>query len=305
MKQVGLNELLEAGVHFGHQTRRWNPKMRRFIFTERNGIHIIDLRKTLDRLQRAQQAVREVVLRGERVLFVCTKRQLRSIIEQEAQRCGAFYVTERWLGGMLTNFQTIRKQIRRLKELERGQEENAFEFYTKKERLLLERERAKLDKYFAGVKDMTRLPGAVFVVDAKREAIAVREAHRLGIPVIAIADTNVDPDLIDYPIPGNDDAIRSVSLITGAIAEAIEVARKEVPEDELRRVEELEATTYSTETGETKDVERDRKRRRPSRQKRRLRPEVIAQVKKDEGAAEDGAEASAASEAPAAEEGSE
>ena len=279
MQQVQLNQLLEAGVHFGHQTRRWNPKMRTYIFTEKNGIHIIDLRKTLDRLQAAQNAVRGVVLRGERVLFVCTKKQLRPIIEQEAQRCGAFFVTERWLGGMLTNFQTIRKQIRRLKELERGQEENAFEFYTKKERLLLERERIKLDKYLSGVKDMGRLPGAVYVVDAKREIIAVKEAHRLGIPIIAIADTNADPDLINYPIPGNDDAIRSVSLISAAIADSIEVARREVPDDERRRVEELEATTYSTETGE-KQTEapsgEDRQKRRP-RRKRRPRPEVIAQ----------------------------
>jgi len=293
MADIGLDQLLEAGVHFGHQTRRWNPKMKPFIFTQRNGIHIIDLRKTLDRLETARQAVREVVLRGERVLFVCTKRQLRGVIEQEAQRSGSFFVTERWLGGMLTNFQTIRKQIRRLKELERGQEENAFEFYTKKERLLLERERAKLDKYLAGVKDMGRLPGAMFVVDAKRETIAVREAAKLGIPVIAIADTNADPDLIDYPIPGNDDAIRSVSLLTKAIADAVEQARREVPDDDRRRSEELEATTYSTETGETTE---ERPTRRRPRRKRRPRPEIIAQRLKDEdegaedeaGAAEDG-----------------
>ena len=278
--EVGLNELLQAGVHFGHQTRRWNPKMRPYIFTERNGIHIIDLRKTLDRLQNAQQAVREVVLRGERVLFVCTKKQLRGLVEQEAQRCGAFYVTERWLGGMLTNFETIRKQIRRLKELERGQEENAFEFYTKKERLLLERERAKLEKYLGGVKDMSRLPGAIFVVDAKRETIAVREAVRLDIPVIAITDTNADPDLIDYPIPGNDDAIRSVSLITAAIASSIESTRQEVPEEE-RRGPEAEATTYSTETGET--TEKEQPQRRRTRRKRRPRPEVIAQKLKEDG----------------------
>ncbi len=276
MEQVGLSELLEAGVHFGHQTRRWNPKMRPFIFTERNGIHIIDLRKTLDRLEAAQAAVRSVVLRGERVLFVCTKKQLRPIVEQEAERCEAFYVTERWLGGMLTNFQTIRQQIRRLKELERGQEENAFEFYTKKERLLLDRERLKLEKYLSGVKDMTRLPGAVFVVDARREIIAVKEAHRIGVPVIAITDTNADPDLIDFPVPGNDDAIRSVSLITAAIADAVDVARREVPEDERRRAEELEATTYSTETGETTEVQ-DRPAPRRPRRKRRPRPEVIAQ----------------------------
>jgi small subunit ribosomal protein S2 len=280
MSDVRLDQLLEAGVHFGHQTRRWNPKMKPFIFTERNGIHIIDLRKTLDRLLIAQQAVREVVLRGDRVLFICTKKQLRSVIEQEAQRSGSFWVTERWLGGMLTNFQTIRKQIRRLKELERGQEENAFEFYTKKERLLLERERAKLDKYLAGVKDMGRLPGAVFVVDARREIIAVREAAKLGIPIIAIADTNADPDLIDYPVPGNDDAIRSVTLISKAIADTVEIARREVPEDDRRRVDELEATTYSTETGET--TEREKPQRRRPRRKRRPKPEVIAQHLRDD-----------------------
>ena len=275
MSDVKLDQLLEAGVHFGHQTRRWNPKMKPFIFTERNGIHIIDLRKTLDRLRLAQQAVREVVLRGDRILFVCTKKQLRSVIEQEAQRSGSFWVTERWLGGMLTNFQTIRKQIRRLKELERGQEENAFEFYTKKERLMLERERIKLDKYLVGVKDMGRLPGAVFVVDARREVIGVREASKLGIPIIAITDTNADPDLITYPVPGNDDAIRSVALITKALCDTIEIARREVPEDDRRRVDELEATTYSTETGETTEKEKPQKRR--PRRKRRPKPEDIAQ----------------------------
>jgi small subunit ribosomal protein S2 len=305
MQQVGLNELLEAGVHFGHQTRRWNPKMKPFIFTERNGIHIIDLRKTLDRLQAAQQAVRQVVLKGERVLFVCTKRPLRTIVEQEAARCGAFHVTERWLGGMLTNFQTIRKQIRRLKELERGQEENAFELYTKKERLMLDRERLRLEKYLSGVKDMTRIPGAIFVVDAKREIIAVRESHRLGIPVIAITDTNADPDLIDFPIPGNDDAIRSVSLIAKAIADVVEVARKDVPTEELQRVQELEATTYSTETGETTEVEEQPSTRR-RRHKRRPRPEVISQHPKHADAVGAGeapeAEAGAGEEAPVTEE---
>lgn len=285
MSEVRLDQLLEAGVHFGHQTRRWNPKMKPFIFTERNGIHIIDLRKTLDRLQVAQQAVREVVLKGERVLFVCTKKQLRSVVEQEAQRCGSFYVTERWLGGMLTNFQTIRQQIRRLKELERGVEENAFEFYTKKEQLMLDRERAKLDKYLVGVKDMGRLPGALFVVDARRELIAVKEAKKLGIPVIAITDTNADPDLIDFPIPGNDDAIRSVTLIATAIANTIGETRKEVPDEERRRIEEMEATTYSTETGETTEKEAP-KRRRP-RRKRRPRPEVIAAHLKDDEKADE------------------
>jgi small subunit ribosomal protein S2 len=209
------------GVHFGHQTRRWNPKMRKYIFTERNGIHIIDLRKTLDRLRAAEVIVRRRSSQGGAGPLRVHEAAARGIVEEEAERCGSFYVTERWLGGMLTNFQTIRQQIRRLKELERGQEENAFEFYTKKEQLLLDRERLKLDKYFSGVKDMGRLPGAIFVVDAKREVIAVKEANRLGIPVIAITDTNADPDRIDFPIPGNDDAIRSVGLITRAIADAM------------------------------------------------------------------------------------
>ncbi len=298
MQQVELNELLEAGVHFGHQTRRWNPKMRGFIFAERNGIHIIDLRKTLDRLNRAQQAVRDVVLKGERVLFVCTKQQLRSIVEQEAERSGSLWVTERWLGGMLTNFQTIKNQIRRLKELERGQEENAFEFYTKKERLLLDRERLKLDKYFSGVKDMTRVPGAIFVVDARKEGIAVKEAHRLGIPVIAIADTNVDPDLIDYPIPGNDDAMRAVGLITKAMADAVNSAKKDVPDGEKRPVVDKETTTYSTETGETTEVEKAAPARRRPRRKRRPRPEIIAQHIAGEAGAPEGASDAPAAEAP-------
>ena len=274
-EQVGLSDLLEAGVHFGHQTRRWNPKMRKFIFTERNGIHIIDLRKTLDRLNAAKEAVREVVLAGEKVLFVCTKRQLRSIIEQEADECGAFYVTERWLGGMLTNFQTIRKQIRRLKELERGQEESAFEFYTKKERLLLDRERLKLNKYLSGVKDMTRLPGAIFIVDVKREQIAVREADRLGIPVIAITDTNANPDLVDHPVPGNDDAIRSVGLITRAIAQSVREASAQVPEEQKRKVQDAQATTYSTETGEVTETTN---RAAVPRRKRVPRPEVLEKL---------------------------
>ena len=296
MSDIRLDQLLEAGVHFGHQTRRWNPKMKPFIFAERNGIHIIDLRKTLDRLKVAQQAVREVVLRGERVLFVCTKKQLRSAVELEAQRSGSFWVTERWLGGMLTNFQTIRQQIRRLKELERGTEENAYEFYTKKERLMLERERFKLDRYLVGVKDMGRLPGALFVIDARRELIAVKEAVKLGIPVIAITDTNVDPDLIDYPIPGNDDAIRSVTLIGKAIADSIVEAGKEVPDDERRRRDDAEVTTYSTETGETTEKEAP-KRRRP-RRKRRLPPEVIAGSPAPDAASGEVQEAGAA---PAAE----
>jgi len=278
MAETQIKELLEAGVHFGHQSSRWNPKMRRYIFAERNGIHIIDLQKTARLLAAAKAAVRDITLEGERVLFVCTKRQLRPIVEQEAQRAGAFYVTERWLGGMLTNFQTIKQQIRRLKDLERGIEEGSFEFYTKKEQLLLERERQKLDKYLVGVKDMARLPGAVFVVDARKEQIAVREAHKLGLPVIAITDTNADPDMIDYPIPGNDDAIRSVSVITGGIADAVEQARRELPPEVRRRAEEAEAVTYSTEGGVQEAERAERPRKRP-RRRRRPRPEAIAQAR--------------------------
>ncbi len=275
---VGLQDLLQAGVHFGHQTRRWNPKMRRYIFAERGGIYIIDLRKTLNELERAKALIREVVHRGDSVLFVCTKPQLSDTVRGEAERCGAFYVTVRWLGGMLTNFQTIKKNIRRLKELERGAEEGAFEFYTKKERLLLDREREKLDRYLSGIKDMSRVPGCLFVVDARREAIAIAEANKLGIPVVAIADTNADPDLLTVPIAGNDDAIRSVSLITKEIADTIETAMAEVPE-ELRKAaaaeEEEEVFTYSSDAAVGAVSEREGGGRR-SRKRRRPRPEVIA-----------------------------
>lgn len=273
MTQPQLQDLLEAGVHFGHQTRRWNPKMRRFIFAERSGIYIIDLQKTLRQLEAAQELLRSVVLRGENVLFVCTKKQLKGIIEADAQRCGAFFVTERWLGGTLTNFQTIKKQIKRLKELEQGLTEGEFQFHTKKEQLLFERERQKLEKTLSGIKNMGRLAGALYVVDAKKERIAVAEANRLGIPVVAIVDTNADPDLITVPIPGNDDAIRAVSLITASIAAVITEARHQVPTREA--VEEGDAVTYSTETGVEAEVEGE-KRKRLARRKRRPKPEAIA-----------------------------
>jgi small subunit ribosomal protein S2 len=281
MAETQIQDLLEAGVHFGHQSSRWNPKMKRYIFAARNGIHIIDLQKTLRALQEAQRAVRDVTLDGDRVLFVCTKRQLRPIVEAEASRCGAYWVTERWLGGMLTNFTTIKKQIRRLKELERGLDEGSYDFYTKKEQLLLKREREKLDKYMGGVKEMGRLPGALFVVDAKKEMIAVKEARKLGIPVIAIADTNADPDVIDFAIPGNDDAIRSVQLIAGAIGDAIEQARRELPPEARRRADEVEAVTYSSEGGLAQDTSAsdDKGKRKRPRRKRRPRADVIATLR--------------------------
>lgn len=288
MTQPQLQDLLEAGVHFGHQTRRWNPKMRRFIFAERSGIYLIDLQKTLKQLQLAQELMRSVVLRGEGVLFVCTKKQLKEIIKAEAQRCGAFWVTERWLGGTLTNFQTIKRQIRRLKEIEQGQEEGAYEFFTKKEQLLFEREREKLNRNLEGIKNMSRLPGALYVVDAKKERIAIAEANKLGIPVVAIVDTNADPDQITVPIPGNDDAIRSVSLITRAIADVIAEARAQVP---LREVaEEAEAyTTYSTDAGAEGEGE-ERPKRKKARRRRRPKPEaIVARLKGEKSESESAA----------------
>jgi small subunit ribosomal protein S2 len=256
MAQPQLQDLLEAGVHFGHQTRRWNPKMRRFIFAERSGIYIIDLQKTLRQIQKAQELLRAVVLKGDGVLFVCTKKQLKAIVQLEAQGSGAFYVTERWLGGMLTNFQTLKKQIRRLRELEQGAADGDFENYTKKEKLLFERERVKLSRNLEGIKQMGRLPGALFIVDAKKEKIAVAEANKLGIPV-----------------PGNDDAIRSVSLITAALSDVIKESRAQMPLRET--AEDLDAETYSTDAGSEGDADADRKRRRP-RRKRRPKPEAIA-----------------------------
>jgi small subunit ribosomal protein S2 len=275
MAEVGIRELLEAGVHFGHQTRRWNPKMRRFIFAERNGIHIIDLQKTLRQIELAQKLARDVIMRGENVLFVCTKQQLSSIVRAEAERSGAMFITERWLGGLLTNFQTVKKQLRRMKELETGAESGGeFENYTKKEQLMLSREREKLSKYLSGIRTMTRLPGLIFVIDSRKERIAVNEANKLGIPVIAIVDTNADPDIITVPIAGNDDAIRSVELITKAIADAIVEARREAPAAR-EETEQGESYTYSTERGtERESGDADRRRRRPRR--RRAKPEALA-----------------------------
>jgi small subunit ribosomal protein S2 len=288
MTQPLLQDLLEAGVHFGHQTRRWNPKMRRFIFAERSGIYLIDLQKTLRQLQSAQELLRNVVLKGDAVLFVCTKKQLKQIVRMEAERSGAFYVTERWLGGTLTNFQTIKKQIRRLKEIEQGLQEGAYEVFTKKEQLGFEREQQKLSRNLEGIKNMTRLPGVMFVVDAKKERIAIAEANKLGIPVVAIVDTNADPDLITVPIPGNDDAIRSVSVITNALVDVVVEARAQVPVREA--AESGESYTYSTDTGGG-DEESDerRRRRRPRRSKRRPKPEAIAARLKGDAPVGDGA----------------
>ena len=226
MAVVEMKALLEAGVHFGHQTRRWNPKMRKFIFIERNGIYIIDLQKTLKQIELAYQVIIETMERGESVLFVGTKKQAKEVILQEAKRCEMFHVTERWLGGMLTNYQTIRQSIRRLETLDKMGTDGTYEKLTKKEVLRLEREREKLERSLSGIREMGRLPGLVFVVDIKKEKIAVHEARRLNIPVVAIVDTNCNPDDVDYPIPGNDDAIRSIGLITRLVADAALAGQK-------------------------------------------------------------------------------
>ena len=221
MAVVSMKQLLEAGVHFGHQTRRWNPKMAPYIFTERNGIYIIDLQKTVKKLEEAYNFVRDLSTEGKSVLFVGTKKQAQESIREEATRAGAFYVNARWLGGMLTNFTTIRTRIQRLAQLRKMEEDGTFDLLPKKEVVKLELEMAKLDKYLGGVKNMKALPKAMFIVDPHKERIAVSEARKLNIPIVAIVDTNCDPDEIDYVIPGNDDAIRAVKLISGAMASAV------------------------------------------------------------------------------------
>lgn len=220
MANVSLRDLLEAGVHFGHQTRLWNPKMKPYIYGDKNGVHIIDLQKTARQLVAASRAVSSEVSRGNTILFVGTKRAAREVITEEAQRCGMFYVNQRWLGGTLTNFQTVKKSIDRLVALEKARDDGRFEMLTKKEALDLTRKITKMDKSLGGIKEMTSLPGLLFVIDPKREHIAIREARRLGIPVVALCDTNCDPDGITWVIPGNDDALKSIRLFTGAIADA-------------------------------------------------------------------------------------
>lgn len=216
-----MKQLLEAGVHFGHQTRRWNPKMAEYIFTERNGIYIIDLQKTVKKVEEAYFFIREVAMNGEDVLFVGTKKQAQDSIKEEAERAGQFYVNARWLGGMLTNFKTIRKRIERLNQLIEMEQNGVFDVLPKKEVIKLKAEMEKLEKYLGGIKNMNKLPGAMFVVDPRKERNAILEARKLGIPVVAIVDTNCDPDEVDYVIPGNDDAIRAVKLIAAKIADAV------------------------------------------------------------------------------------
>jgi small subunit ribosomal protein S2 len=221
MAVIGMKDLLEAGVHFGHQTKRWNPKMKKYIFGERNGVYIIDLQKTVKKFDVAYEFVRDAVAEGETVLFVGTKRQAQETVEQEAKRCGMFYVNQRWLGGMLTNFQTLRKSVEKLKKFELAQTDGTHERLPKKEVSEMEKERGRLEKILGGIKTMTAIPGVVFIIDCKKEHIGVLEANRLGIPVVAIVDTNCDPDEVDYVIPGNDDAIRGIRLITARVADAV------------------------------------------------------------------------------------
>ncbi len=221
MAVISMKQLLEAGVHFGHQTRRWNPKMAEYIFTERNGIYIIDLQKTVKKVEEAYQIIKELASEGKKILFVGTKKQAQEAIEKEAKRCGMFYVNQRWLGGMLTNYKTIRKRIERLLELERMEEDGTFNALPKKEVIKLRHQKEKLEKFLNGIKTMNGLPDALFIVDPRKERIAIKEAQILGLPIISIVDTNCDPDEVDYVIPGNDDAIRAVKLITSKMAEAV------------------------------------------------------------------------------------
>jgi len=226
MSIISMKQLLEAGVHFGHQTRRWNPKMAEYIFAERNGIYIIDLQKTVKKVEEAYQAVAQIVADGGEVLFVGTKKQAQDSIKEEALRCGMYYVNERWLGGMLTNFATIQTRIQRLKDLDAMLEDGTMDLLPKKEVAKLMHEKEKLDKNIGGIKEMTRIPDVIFIVDPRKERIAVQEAHTLNIPIVGIVDTNCDPEEIDYVIPGNDDAIRAVKLIAGRISDAVIESRQ-------------------------------------------------------------------------------
>ncbi|MCI8956619.1 MAG: 30S ribosomal protein S2 [Eubacterium sp.] len=248
MGVISMKQLLEAGVHFGHQTRRWNPKMAPYIYTERNGIYIIDLQKSVGKVDEAYKAVADIAADGGTVLFVGTKKQAQEAVKEEAQRCGMYYVNERWLGGMLTNFKTIQSRIKRLKDIEKMAEDGTFDVLPKKEVVNLKKEWDKLEKNLGGIKDMKRIPDAIFVVDPKKEKICVQEAHSLGITLIGIADTNCDPEELDYVIPGNDDAIRAVKLIVSKMADAVieanqgeEMVAPEVAEEVVEEAEAVEA----------------------------------------------------------------
>ncbi len=256
MAVVTMKSLLESGVHFGHQVKRWDPRMKKYIFAERNGIHIIDLQKTIQSIKDAYEAVRRTVSSGKTVLFVGTKKQAQQAVQKEAERCGMFYINNRWLGGMLTNFSTIKKSLLRLKKLEKMEVDGSFENLTKKEVASLNKERAKLQKNLGGIKEMKELPGIIFIIDTRKEAIAVAEATRCGIPLIAVVDTNCNPDGITYPIPGNDDAIRAITLFTQIIANAVIEADNEAG---LKIIETLQDDDeYSEDENDISSKEEDR-----------------------------------------------
>ena len=248
MGVISMKQLLEAGVHFGHQTRRWNPKMAEYIYTERNGIYIIDLQKSVGKVDEAYNAIYDVAAQGGSILFVGTKKQAQEAVKTEAERCGMYYVNERWLGGMLTNFKTIQSRINRLKEIEAMEADGTFDVLPKKEVIQLKKEQEKLEKNLGGIKNMKRIPDAIFIVDPKKEAICVQEAHILGIPLIGIVDTNCDPEEIDYVIPGNDDAIRAVKLIVSKMADAVIAANQGETAEEYADVAEDEAVEATEET---------------------------------------------------------
>ncbi len=258
MAVVTMKQLLESGVHFGHQTRRWNPKMKKYIFTDRNGIYIIDLQKTVKMLDQRYRYVRDIVADGGTVLFVGTKKQAQDSIKTEAERCGMFYVNQRWLGGMLTNFNTINLRIKRLGELEKMEEDGVFEVLTKKEVMSLQREKDKLLKFLSGIREMKRLPDVVYIVDPRKEKIAVAEARKLGIPIVAIVDTNCDPDEIDHIIPGNDDAIRAVKLITSVMANAVMDGKQFMENKLAKELEAEEAKKIEKEAAREKEEEEEK-----------------------------------------------
>jgi len=254
MDKLEYKDLLDAGVHFGHLTRKWNPKMAPYIFMERNGIHVIDLNKTLALLGDAQQAIKNIIRSGRKVMFVATKKQAKDIVAEEARRLNMPYVTERWLGGMLTNFSTIRKSLKKMSGIEKMMKDEAYANLAKRERLMVSREKDKLSKVLGGISDLTRLPAAMFIVDIKREHIAVNEAIKLNIPVFAIVDTNSDPNLVDYPVPANDDAFKSISIITKAIGQAIEEALMERKQDkEEAKLKEEEKSKKSVDEGKEQE----------------------------------------------------
>jgi len=285
MPVASMLELLEAGVHFGHKTQRWNPKMKKFIYGERHGIYIIDLRKTSDLLDNAYEIVRDLAAKGRNIVFVGTKKQASEVVEQEANRCGAFYINRRWLGGTLTNFETIRTRIKKLNELEELRDTGHFDRLPKKEVSMMTKQISKLNKSLSGIKTMKGMPGVLFIVDQKKELIAIKEAKKIGIPVIGLVDTNSDPDNIDYVIPGNDDAIRAISLVAGKIADAVlegKASREQSAKDEVNPEETVVATIKPEDAG----ISAEELKEAPAT-KSAAAEETVAEVKQEEPVAQE------------------